>query len=149
MICEICGTTANVLPVLMWQRERHEYCTTCAAIVRPVPLDSWSHSEPVPLVLPFYICECGIPLMPLMRVACEHPDDCRAIGEPVREFPRCEKCGEQFQLLVSVYACETCGAECRPAFLAWQPRLSKVVFDNLDIPYASEDFRRRVIENPN
>jgi hypothetical protein len=38
MTCEICGTTANVMRVLLWQRERHDYCTSCAAQVRPIPL---------------------------------------------------------------------------------------------------------------
>lgn len=154
MTCEICGTTANVLHVLLWQRERHEYCAACATRVRPTRLelsDTWSRefSGPMPLVLPFYICPCGVPLMPLMRVACDHVDDYHAVGEPAQESPRCEKCGKQFQLLVSVYACQTCGSESRPTFLPWQPRLSKIVFDNPGIPYASEDFWRQVFQNPN
>jgi hypothetical protein len=155
MTCEICGTTANVMRVLLWQRERHDYCTSCAAQVRPIPLglsETWKRELPSAeslLVAPFYVCACGTPLMPLIRSACAHVDRYRASGDLVEEHPRCRNCGEEFVLFVSDYVCDACRSACRPTFPAWEPRLAEAVFRNAMIPYVSEEFRKQVYENPN
>jgi hypothetical protein len=155
MICEICGTHRNVLSVLLWQRERHDYCAACAARVRPVPLqlsETWKRElslRALPLVIPFYVCPCDTPLIPLMHSPCDHVDEYRALGELVEEKPRCQSCGEEFPLLVADYGCQSCGAICRPTFVPWEPRLGRALFTNSVLPYGSEEFWAKVFQNPN